>query len=216
MEYLIHFEDGSEGYLAHHGIKGMKWGVWNAETASRYRGGDASTVRGARKTARAINKLDERRAVEIGKAGKEHAKGQKALGKAQRYREMGNEKQAHGYEVLHMGRAARRDKHLEAAYGIDETRKKMLSTLQSDLYKVNVKDVPRSTISQGKQLLMGSLIGPVTASTIAYLPKNTTPGEQVSIKKRSKSEMAKIASERQQGQAKKSLGESRISEKRFW
>lgn len=27
MDYLIHFEDGSSGYLAHHGVKGMKWGV---------------------------------------------------------------------------------------------------------------------------------------------------------------------------------------------
>jgi hypothetical protein len=36
MDYLITFEDGSEGYLAHHGIKGMKWGKWNAETAAKY------------------------------------------------------------------------------------------------------------------------------------------------------------------------------------
>lgn len=27
MEYIVSFEDGSEGYLAHHGIKGQKWGV---------------------------------------------------------------------------------------------------------------------------------------------------------------------------------------------
>ena len=30
------FEDGSNGYLAHHGVKGMKWGVRNSETLSRY------------------------------------------------------------------------------------------------------------------------------------------------------------------------------------
>lgn len=38
MEYLIHYSDGSEGYLAHHGIKGMEWGVWNEETRLKYLG----------------------------------------------------------------------------------------------------------------------------------------------------------------------------------
>lgn len=38
MDYKFTFEDGSTGYLAHHGIKGMKWGVWNEETKAR-RGG---------------------------------------------------------------------------------------------------------------------------------------------------------------------------------
>lgn len=36
MDYLIHFEDGSEAFLAHHGIKGMKWGIRNEETEARY------------------------------------------------------------------------------------------------------------------------------------------------------------------------------------
>lgn len=27
MDYIVTFEDGSEAYLAHHGIKGQKWGV---------------------------------------------------------------------------------------------------------------------------------------------------------------------------------------------
>lgn len=34
--YLIHFEDGGEAYLTHFGVKGMKWGVRNAETLARY------------------------------------------------------------------------------------------------------------------------------------------------------------------------------------
>ena len=36
MDYLITFEDGSTGYLAHYGVKGMKWGIWNEDTAKRY------------------------------------------------------------------------------------------------------------------------------------------------------------------------------------
>ena len=27
---------GEEDHLAHYGVKGMHWGVWNAETAARY------------------------------------------------------------------------------------------------------------------------------------------------------------------------------------
>lgn len=30
-------------YLAHYGIKGMKWGVWNDETRARYHGGKERT-----------------------------------------------------------------------------------------------------------------------------------------------------------------------------
>ena len=40
MDYKLTFEDGSEA-LMHHGIKGMKWGVWNSETAARYKGASA-------------------------------------------------------------------------------------------------------------------------------------------------------------------------------
>ena len=36
MEYHITFTDGSNAFLAHHGVKGMKWGKWNAETQAKY------------------------------------------------------------------------------------------------------------------------------------------------------------------------------------
>lgn len=38
MEYRVVFVDGTDGYLEHFGVKGMKWGVWNAETRARYLG----------------------------------------------------------------------------------------------------------------------------------------------------------------------------------
>jgi len=38
MGYLIYYEDGTSGYLSHHGVKGMKWGVWNEETRRRRQG----------------------------------------------------------------------------------------------------------------------------------------------------------------------------------
>ena len=42
MDMIVTFEDGSTAYLEHHGIKGMKWGVWNDETRARRMGGGLS------------------------------------------------------------------------------------------------------------------------------------------------------------------------------
>lgn len=35
MEYNVMFSDGTKGYLSHHGVKGMHWGVWNDDTRAR-------------------------------------------------------------------------------------------------------------------------------------------------------------------------------------
>ncbi len=35
MDFLVTIDDGSQ-FLAHHGTKGMKWGVWNDETKRKY------------------------------------------------------------------------------------------------------------------------------------------------------------------------------------
>lgn len=40
-----------DAYLMHHGVKGMKWGVHNAETEARYRGESRSRATKAAKTA---------------------------------------------------------------------------------------------------------------------------------------------------------------------
>ena len=50
MDYFIEFEDGSDGYLSHHGVLGMKWGVRNAETQARY-AGDSGHARAKTKNA---------------------------------------------------------------------------------------------------------------------------------------------------------------------
>ena len=36
MEYKLTFEDGSSAYLAHHGVKGQRWGVLNEKNAKEY------------------------------------------------------------------------------------------------------------------------------------------------------------------------------------
>ena len=39
MAYIVEFQDGTGAYLEHHGVKGMHWGVRNAETQAKYAGG---------------------------------------------------------------------------------------------------------------------------------------------------------------------------------
>lgn len=45
--------------LAHHGIKGMKWGVWNAETAARYAGAIGRAIK--KNTKKLTNAVSENR-----------------------------------------------------------------------------------------------------------------------------------------------------------
>lgn len=59
MPYKLTFEDGSDGYLAHHGIKGMKWGVWNDETRAR-RTGVHATRRQQDRQLKKVNKSYEK------------------------------------------------------------------------------------------------------------------------------------------------------------
>lgn len=44
MDYLVTFEDGSEGYLMHYGVLGMKWGVRKDESAARIRRAHVASV----------------------------------------------------------------------------------------------------------------------------------------------------------------------------
>lgn len=45
MEYYVTFSDGTSAYLEHFGVKGMHWGVWNAETRARRMGGGTGAKR---------------------------------------------------------------------------------------------------------------------------------------------------------------------------
>ena len=65
MEYTVSFADGSTAYLAHHGVKGMHWGVRNAETLARYAGGDSGSKPTKREVKKAIrqSKREHRKAT---------------------------------------------------------------------------------------------------------------------------------------------------------
>lgn len=66
MDYLVQYEDGSSGYLSHHGIKGMKWGVWNSETSARYKGSkpDPQVYKAANRGQALGSKLREKYSVD--------------------------------------------------------------------------------------------------------------------------------------------------------
>lgn len=65
MDCLIHFKNGTDAYLAHHGVKGMKWGVWNEETKQKKLGSHSSK----REVKRAIKESRKAYNKETGKTG---------------------------------------------------------------------------------------------------------------------------------------------------
>lgn len=93
MEYNKMISDAvvGEDYLEHYGVKGMHWGVWNAETAARYshvakRGLKASgqaAVRGAKAVKKAVGNHMAVKKVERA------AKKQRAHDRAKQRRELG-------------------------------------------------------------------------------------------------------------------------------
>lgn len=75
MDYILTFEDGSDAYLSHHGVKGMKWGVWNEETKARHTGGKFKQKRDLEKAANQQYKKDVQKAKEEYKKAKASSKG---------------------------------------------------------------------------------------------------------------------------------------------
>lgn len=55
MDFKFTFADGSEA-IAHYGVKGMKWGVWNSATRDRYLGVTKSPTRSIYEDALSVNR----------------------------------------------------------------------------------------------------------------------------------------------------------------
>ena len=109
MDYIVCFDDGSKA-LAHYGVQGMKWGVWNAETAARRAGRRASRYRDkafrAKSKAQAIDRMAFGRSSSVQRA-KYKAKAEKYTKKANRsqwdprqdtYRKAVNQRKALKYQ----------------------------------------------------------------------------------------------------------------------
>ncbi len=65
MDYKFTFEDGSM-VLAHSGVKGMKWGVWNDETKAKYGGTRPRKTEAERQAAREIRNQSRKTAAAYG------------------------------------------------------------------------------------------------------------------------------------------------------
>lgn len=86
MEYNVIFSDGTKGYLSHHGVKGMHWGVWNSETRAR--------KLGAKQYQKKLNRYDrEQQGNVVGWAN--------ASGTEQRYMQKANAARVHGNDEKH-------------------------------------------------------------------------------------------------------------------
>ena len=93
MNYILTFEDGSTGYLSHHGVKGMHWGVWNEETRQRRLGhrdihrmiGGATNYKEAKSNIRKNigdirSEKTKQSALAMNKALKEHLDSEREIG----------------------------------------------------------------------------------------------------------------------------------------
>ena len=88
MDYKLKLLNGSAAYLAHHGVKGMHWGVWNEETRARYADKGGVMAKGTN-ISRVANSLedptyDNKKYVSTNKA--DHKKWEKYLGEGYRAR----------------------------------------------------------------------------------------------------------------------------------
>ena len=163
MEYLISFDDGSSAFLAHHGVKGMKWGVWNDETKSKYGGGDSS-AKGAKRTIRDLNRLDKRRAVEVGKAAhfsNSSADYAKRSAIAEKHGRMERAAKLKEKSVQAGGRA---DAHYNAVKGIVKQQNNLSVKLVKEGYSVKTKNITRSTMTKGEKALSLALTAAMAAS----------------------------------------------------
>lgn len=142
-----------EDYLEHYGVKGMKWGVWNAETAARYshvakRGLKASgqaAVRGAKAVKKAVgNHMTVKKVERAAKKQRAHdrAKQRKELGMdPYKYAKLRNRTlKSHDPEVVMRGMHTLTDDELEAKIKRlqrEDVVAKLASSRAQDRHRVN-------------------------------------------------------------------------------
>lgn len=182
LMYKFTFEDGSETYLEHHGVKGMHWGEWNSETAARYRGGNSS-VSGAKKTVRQLNALDKRKAIETGKEREADKQADRYLAKAEKSQQRGNTNAFMKNVNKSLKYTDKATSHMNAKLGIEKTQKDLLNKVKKEGYTVSMKDVRRSTLTNGEKALQIALNGAAAAagSPVLAMYNKTTPGTKYKL-----------------------------------
>lgn len=96
MQFKLTFEDGSDGYLKHFGVKGMHWGVWNDETRARRMG--TSGRPSPKDYEKKLNNLDSKQRYNIKVLANLQATENSCMKKAAIAKSKGNVKKQREYE----------------------------------------------------------------------------------------------------------------------
>ena len=156
-------------YLMHHGIKGMKWGVRRTPEQLGYRD--------AKRLAKQLNRLDQRRAELVGAKVKASEKNQRLAMKFQKQQQ----KAVATNSKFKAARALRTGVKLNKEFDKAQKAEKEIQEIQNQAkvigreivsknYNMRVSSVQRSTLSAGEKVLQGYL-----ASMGTYYDR-TTPG----------------------------------------
>lgn len=179
---------GEPNSLAHHGVKGMKWGVWNAETAARHAGRRAERYRekayNARRKAQALDQMAFGRSSSITRA-KYKAKAAKFDKKANRsdwhpfqspYERVRNQRKAQKYRRMAEGlsgkvakvdaleaKAAKYDFKAEKA---ERARKRYLSSIST------------SSLTTGKNLVNNAMEARLDSRVDHYVQREANKAQK--------------------------------------
>ena len=156
-DYIIAVDRDGNAYLAHHGVKGQKWGV------RRYQNEDGSLTKSglkrystnsAGKATKSLNRIEKQNAKLVAKSALSKVKAQKAYQK-------GNDK---AYEK-HMNESKAADKAIKAG---NQLTKKLVADAKKNGYTVNSIDKTRYT-HVGRHVVANLVAGPVGNVAVASL-----------------------------------------------
>lgn len=183
----------SSYYLAHHGIKGMKWGIRRYQNEdgtltdagkARYSGGDELTKRdekrfrtgkSAKSLSKALNRMDQEYAESYGRKREHEAQMNKYANKAvsRAAKKYGNDTEAVKNDKKYQknlykaaDQAALAAKEIKRMERIEKEQNKTMAKAIENSFNVSVRKMKRSTLDRGKSTTSSLLLGPI--GFIAY------------------------------------------------
>ena len=191
MDYFIEFEDGSDGYLSHHGVLGMKWGVRNAETKARYASkgrSEGAKWRDSKRQAKQLNKLDKERAVNVGRISTAEGGAYNAKKAMKKAKASGNVKRAEKLQARSDNYQADFEKYSARQKEIMKQYNALGKKVLANGHELEMTMVPRSTLTTGEKAAQAGLIAlqVLSPSPVAYYSNPTTIGVKFKARKERK------------------------------